>query len=775
MPINTGLALALQAALAVGGSELASTADRALAPDTISTSVWVEDVEVGRYWHATRSIRSLGAEALLPVDQLVLARAEGGWSNWPMVVSSLENQDWLSTQANAEGLFVLARAYEETGDAPRAAAAYAAFERDAPLGHADAEVARVRRIRLLATMGQTEQVMDEIRSMSSAPHGLSSWLALELARAAAEKGNAELTEALLSEVVDANASLGKWELLPELRLARADTAGALSALAGALSILDSPRSRGQVWTQRGTLLRAQHDTAGARDAWLNALEAGATVDEAAVAARGLLDIGTHDPGLALDLAERLTRGDLHRQALDAYALHDSLLGSDTSPAPSVRLDWARLLVQEKSWDRALPLLDDLARSHEPAIGANALTLRVQVLKLQKRRGEAAAAEAQLVRRFPESPEAAEVVFFQADAAHDAGDLEEAAKRYQQVATMAPSSSRAALSWMRLGHIRISQDNHRDAVRVFNAYLEAQPRGPNSAEAAYWSAWSSLQQGDREAALPLLAQVRAADPISYYAVQTSRLLDEPFEIPIARSRPPIMPPWLRSGFRHLDLLARAGLTESETAFREQLIDRARVNDDILLLLAKELTQVAPSPWEGIRLGWDVRRRGRPWDRLLLEVIYPFPYREMVMQEAAEWGVSPFLVAGLIRQESAFFAGARSGANARGLMQVLPSTGGQMARKIGPEQFQSGNLYQPDVNLHLGTAYLRDMLARYDQDLPLVLSAYNAGPHRATRWKRFPEAGDPVRFTERIPFRETRGYVKNVTRNMEVYKFLYGQSD
>ena len=67
----------------------------------------------------------------------------------------------------------------------------------------------------------------------------------------------------------------------------------------------------------------------------------------------------------------------------------------------------------------------------------------------------------------------------------------------------------------------------------------------------------------------------------------------------------------------------------------------------------------------------------------------------------------------------------------------------------------------------------MSRRYDGELPLVLSAYNAGPTRATRWRRYPEASDPLRFTERIPFTETRGYVKSVRRNLGLYRVLYGQ--
>ena len=107
-----------------------------------------------------------------------------------------------------------------------------------------------------------------------------------------------------------------------------------------------------------------------------------------------------------------------------------------------------------------------------------------------------------------------------------------------------------------------------------------------------------------------------------------------------------------------------------------------------------------------------------------------------------------------------------------MQVIPATGREVARSIGPRGFQDESLTTPEVNVHLGTRFLSDMLRRYQEDLPLVLSAYNAGPTRADRWKNFPEAEDPRRFVERIPFAETRGYVKNVTRNRAVYRRLYG---
>jgi soluble lytic murein transglycosylase len=158
---------------------------------------------------------------------------------------------------------------------------------------------------------------------------------------------------------------------------------------------------------------------------------------------------------------------------------------------------------------------------------------------------------------------------------------------------------------------------------------------------------------------------------------------------------------------------------------------------------------------------------------VRAIYPFPYRESVLAEAAERDVDPFLMAGLIRQESAFWARALSRADARGLMQVLPSTGAELARSLGPAGFRADDhLFHPEVNVHLGMAFYSDLRRRFGDSPVILLSGYNAGPTRARRWSRLPEADDPLRFTEWIPFTETQRYVKNVLLNRAVYEWLYG---
>jgi soluble lytic murein transglycosylase len=207
--------------------------------------------------------------------------------------------------------------------------------------------------------------------------------------------------------------------------------------------------------------------------------------------------------------------------------------------------------------------------------------------------------------------------------------------------------------------------------------------------------------------------------------------------------------------------------------DRLSEAARGSQDHLLRLALELNQRGFTR-EGINLGWELRRMERPWDLDLLRAIYPFPFREIVEAEARERGLDPFFMAGLMRQESAFWAEAVSRADARGLMQVLPSTGRELARAVGPTGFDPDeHLFRPEVNVHLGMAFFADMRRRFGEDPTIILSAYNAGPTRALRWWRYPEAGDLHRFTERIPFAETRGYVKNVRRNRAIYSWLYGR--
>lgn len=160
------------------------------------------------------------------------------------------------------------------------------------------------------------------------------------------------------------------------------------------------------------------------------------------------------------------------------------------------------------------------------------------------------------------------------------------------------------------------------------------------------------------------------------------------------------------------------------------------------------------------------------RFLSGIYSPIKYRDLIESYSERFRLDPHLVLALIREESFFRPNIVSPAQANGLMQLLYSTARQIASRRGM-RITKWDLYKPDINISLGTDYLRELLDRYDNKLHLVLAAYNAGAYRVDSWLRqFGNVPDD-QFIEMIPFTETRGYVKNILRNYYYYRFYYGE--
>src|SRR5262249_1953378 len=157
----------------------------------------------------------------------------------------------------------------------------------------------------------------------------------------------------------------------------------------------------------------------------------------------------------------------------------------------------------------------------------------------------------------------------------------------------------------------------------------------------------------------------------------------------------------------------------------------------------------------------------------ELLFPLPYKGDLMSSATGRGLDPYLVAGLIRQESEFNPQALSHANAYGLTQVRPATGKQFARRAGVPVFTTRTLYQPAANLKIGCSILKSMLDSQGGSLEQTLAAYNAGPARVSEWLTWAHYREPAEFVENIPFTETRDYVQAVMRNAEMYRRLYNR--
>jgi soluble lytic murein transglycosylase len=152
-------------------------------------------------------------------------------------------------------------------------------------------------------------------------------------------------------------------------------------------------------------------------------------------------------------------------------------------------------------------------------------------------------------------------------------------------------------------------------------------------------------------------------------------------------------------------------------------------------------------------------------------FPSPFREAMVQYSAPLGLDENWIYGLIRQESRFIMDARSSVGASGLMQLMPATASYVARKMNVPNFTAARVNELEMNLQLGTGYLKMVLDDLDGSPVLATAAYNAGPGRPRAWRA--SLAGPVEgavFAETIPFNETRDYVKKVMSNSVYYAAL-----
>jgi soluble lytic murein transglycosylase len=158
---------------------------------------------------------------------------------------------------------------------------------------------------------------------------------------------------------------------------------------------------------------------------------------------------------------------------------------------------------------------------------------------------------------------------------------------------------------------------------------------------------------------------------------------------------------------------------------------------------------------------------------LALRFPLAYRDQVSQEASKQHIDPALAFALIRQESAFTADVRSHAGATGLMQLMPRTARQAARKIGMKFSNRIALTDAGTNIKLGMSHLRQVMNRYQNNPVLATAAYNAGEHRVKQW--LPKEGIVPAdiWTETMPFTETRNYVQNILLFATIYQQRLGQ--
>ena len=158
-------------------------------------------------------------------------------------------------------------------------------------------------------------------------------------------------------------------------------------------------------------------------------------------------------------------------------------------------------------------------------------------------------------------------------------------------------------------------------------------------------------------------------------------------------------------------------------------------------------------------------------IFLAAKYPLAYRNIVVKYSEEYEVDPFLIASIINVESRYDKLALSSKEAKGLMQISPQTGQWASEVLKIQDYKEDDLFQPDLNIRIGTWYIDRLFKEFDGNLEFVLAAYNAGSGNVNKWIADKEYCVDGNNLEKIPFKETEDYLVRVKKNYKVYSRLY----
>ena len=377
----------------------------------------------------------------------------------------------------------------------------------------------------------------------------------------------------------------------------------------------------------------------------------------------------------------------------------------------------------------------------------------------------------LIADFPSDTSAGMALYLLADLATDERRDGAARAAYREGALRFPSLARTSRARYLAALIAFTNGEYTTAAQEWDALARDDPDGNEAVAARYWSGRAWSRAGNADLARERWRAIPESDPTSYYAFAAARRLGNdrwtPFDGDAASAEAPVPHQVLSRALRleSLDLDFEAGL---EFSHLEQL---ARGSDSLTMLDAARQLVAADRPYRAIPLAAAATTRSTGVARVeAYRAQYPAPMLETIVRESRRHDIDPALFAALVRQESWYNPRATSGAGARGYAQVMPRTGQAVARALRFPHWDAALLYEPEASVTLGAAHLAASLRRYDHEAR-ALAAYNAGQSRVQRWNRKRGTEDAEVFIERIPFTETRDYVRIVLRNRELYRALY----
>jgi soluble lytic murein transglycosylase-like protein len=460
-----------------------------------------------------------------------------------------------------------------------------------------------------------------------------------------------------------------------------------------------------------------------------------------------------------------------RGALDDAANSDRI--------PYIRYHFAKLHVNNREYAPAVPLLDAILDDRSASADwPRAMRLSAKLERRRDRETRSRRIENDFINQYPNHEDAPDAMWQIAMSLERTRKLNDAIKAHERLARSFPATELAEQARWRVGLILYRQQHYRKAHRQLSRLARDAKDWIIKDQAGYWSGRALYASGEYAEANRTWDRVAAYSPRSYYAVIAA----------LASSRP-VVPPedehpaptgqgkqpsdwsgfeeaaWLSSigewrWAREVLQLRTRGLARS-VSDREDLADTFEAIGDYSMALRWR--------WRAM-WGRTTEDRYHELTPDQLRRIWPGFFHSEVIAASQEHDVDPALIWAVIRQESIFNAEVTSSADARGLMQIIPRTGHALAEQLKIGSYDAMDLYDPALNVRLGTYYIRKLMRQFDDKVDYMASGYNAGPSNVARWRRYAGADHDL-YRELITYSETRKYVKLVLKNYLIYRALY----
>ncbi len=645
---------------------------------------------------------------------------------------------------------------------------------------------------------------------------------------AVEAGEAELAQDLLAEASSPDHELEDWRLmlLAESSLENDDNDGAVGALDRLLASCPDSALRPQAYLQAARLAYDEGDERrtlsliqDARQEGVSgraavemenlAWKIGRAIDDDQVsreAGRRLLAeapltagaLGVADTFRAmdgeLDWGRILSAGEVKQRArsfLSVERLSAALDTLDNVPQEQRDVEWhllrARVLIESGKPQDALAALDGAsARTREER--ASVEWERALATARLARRGDRALLEsshehlAEAVRLGGENQLSRDALEDLYEDFLDAGLVPQAVDVLKTLRRVDPGDSTGARDLWERGWNAYRRDDLEMAVTLWADLAEVYPEHGDAQRGRYWQARALERLGRPGDARRIYSDmIASSDTSDFYGRRAmARLGEAPVsseisEIQLAQASESRFPSDPR--LERAKLLTDLGLDELARREMELVEDQANPRD-LLALRALVLGREGKRRESIALLREAFPALGGPQQSTVPEEIlrayYPLDYQDTIVAAARANGLPPSLVAGIIRQESAFDPRATSPVGARGLMQLMPMTAREMSSRLALRAPQDG-LYDPEYSIELGAAYLKQLLRMFDGNVELAVAGYNGGPNRIQRlWNEAGPAPELDDFVENLGLEESRDYVKRILVLADSYRQLYPEA-